>query len=102
MSVQGVLLLPTSVPLGQPLECTTAQNPDPELNSLFVRRYCQLYCTALYCTVLYRYCQYQLPPLVLYLPLLLLAATATLVIVDRPFVLQVLYCTALHCTVLYC
>ena len=81
--IQGVLLLPTSVPLGNPLDCTYCSEditydicnydypqPDPGLQAYFVKRKCHS----------------QLPAAVLYMPLTILVIAAFLVFLDKPFV----------------
>ena len=77
-----MLLSPTSVPIGQPLECSLCQNDlcyphwdqqdqnDPQYNQFFVRKYCQ----------------HDLPTLVLYFPFFLLVIAGILTVIDRPFV----------------
>ena len=73
-------MLPTTLPLGQPLECTFCSEDlwcnhetgydDPGFNSLFVRKHCHQNMTGA----------------VLYYPFIILGIAAALVIVDRPFV----------------
>ena len=78
-----MLLLPTSVPLGMPLDCTYCSEdirydicnydyprPDPGLQAYFVRKKCHS----------------QMPAAVLYMPLIILAIAAFLVFFDKPFV----------------
>ena len=81
-----MLLLPTSIPISDPLFCTfcsekihddicdpnnTRDDPnDPELNAYFVKKMCH----------------FQLPPPVLYMPLMIIIIAALLVFLDKPFV----------------
>ena len=78
---QGIILLPTTVPLGQPLECTFCSSSlmcghdhgpsgeDPGHNALFVRKHCHQ----------------NMHWIILYYPFILLIMSAVLVIIDRPF-----------------
>jgi len=81
--ILAVVISPTSVPLGQPLECTKCDHyicypmydedpsdDDPNFDSYFVRKYCH----------------HQLPTFVVYFPIVLLSIAAVLVVIDRPFV----------------
>ena len=81
-----MLLLPTSLPISNPLDCTFCSeeiyddicdytNPntlpeDPELHAYFVKKMCHL----------------QLPSPVLYMPLMIIIIAALLVFLDKPFV----------------
>ena len=78
-----MLLLPTSLPISNPLDCNFCSEeiyddicdspntpPDPELHVYFVKKMCHL----------------QLPPPVLYMPLMIIIIAALLVFLDKPFV----------------
>ena len=78
------MLLPTSIPISDPLDCTFCSKKkydddichqnntldDPELNAWFVKKMCH----------------FQLPPPVLYMPLMIIIIAALLVFLDKPFV----------------
>ena len=84
--IGGVLLIPTSVPVGMPLDCTYCKEKlcypswehtgsgdpptDPGFHAYFVKKYCH----------------FNLPIFVLYFPMILLIIAALLVTLDRPFV----------------
>ena len=77
------MLLPTSIPISDPLDCTFCSEKihddicdpnntrdDPKLNAYFVKKMCH----------------FQLPPPVLYMPLMIIIIAALLVFLDKPFV----------------